>query len=448
MQHPRFERETADDCLACHAGDVNRPAEKSTGYGSPAFSEMSIGCERCHGPGGAHVTWHESRSRDKPDETSAPVPDPIVNPAKLEAARREDVCNQCHLHGKSRQLRFGRTTFDFRPGMKLDDVWLIFVNGDRVPSDDREREVSHSEQMRHSACFRQSDGRFGCVSCHAPHSVPPLTERTKFYQERCLKCHTDAGCTVPEVERNTSPSHGSCLACHMPRRDAHDSPHTPRTDHRILRRPDQPTPDQPRNIPVVEDSLLLWNVSDNAEPRVPDWEIRRARGLMLAGLAEKIGPSPFAAKGLLLLEPIEEALPDDLEIQEWLGICESLTGREALAKARWTRASTKALHRESILKRLAFLAHGRQDWKAAAEYFDRLVEINPWRSDFHSRNAQVREALGDSDRAAESARRAIELNPTLSQAHELLARTYQLKGQLELSGKHRERAETLRKAGF
>ena len=83
-------------CLYCHSnrsdpveGTVNR-------YRPPFFEGHAIGCERCHGPGELHAAHPDVV--DGRDLT-------IVNPAALEPALRDAVCQQCHLNGQKRVLR-------------------------------------------------------------------------------------------------------------------------------------------------------------------------------------------------------------------------------------------------------------------------------------------------------------------------------------------------------
>src|SRR5262249_35616278 len=91
-------------CLGCHANRVRPVADTVGRYERPVFGERAaIGCERCHGPGEAHVAFRaaDQLPKGKFDRT-------IVNPRHLEPALREAVCQQCHLEGVTRVLRRGR----------------------------------------------------------------------------------------------------------------------------------------------------------------------------------------------------------------------------------------------------------------------------------------------------------------------------------------------------
>lgn len=441
-RHRRFDRESGDGCLFCHVGRVNHPQGRDDVFGDPIFLETSIGCERCHGPGKRHVEFQERRSANPSDGVASMESDPIVNPSKLDAARREDVCNHCHLQGEFALTRYGRRKFDFRPGMRLDDVLLIFVAGDRVGDGEHTQAVSQVEQMRNSACYLRSDGRMGCLTCHDAHSVPKPDQRDEYYRQRCLTCHESKDCQIAESDRRKTQPQDSCSACHMPRLGAELLPHTSQTDHRIVRVPQglRPPAEQLR----VED----YHLFDGAESRLPKWEAQRARGLMLASMAEKNRLRKLSAEAERLLKPARQILDDDPDVAEALAVCMLLQKQDQAAAELLTQTLSQHPRRESLLLRLAYFSHDHGDLKKAAEYFSKLVEVNPSQADFHGRFAHILGRIGRFDQAIQEAERAVELNPTLSQAHGWLAEAYEAQGLTERSAAHREKANKLRQAGF
>jgi hypothetical protein len=113
--HDGFQRVIAFDCMSCHNGYPELAPAADLPGSPPLYTRNipeGIDCQRCHGPGEAHVTAARAGSADAIHST-------IVNPAQLEPARQMDVCFQCHLETTSRPLpnvlhRFDRGFFSFR----------------------------------------------------------------------------------------------------------------------------------------------------------------------------------------------------------------------------------------------------------------------------------------------------------------------------------------------
>jgi hypothetical protein len=215
-----FNRPIAIGCIACHSGRPQPIPQRNGQFRQPAFLELAIGCENCHGPGAAHA---QRRA-------------PIVNPAKLTKALADDICMNCHQGGDTRIPLPGKTELDFRPGRKLSETIAIF----KVPRPQDADLLEHHESLRMSACFRASNGRMGCGSCHNPHAA------TTDYAAKCLTCHTKALSATAHPTRS-----GDCAACHMPKRDIGVIAHSALTNHRIVRRPDEPLPARPSTDDLV-----------------------------------------------------------------------------------------------------------------------------------------------------------------------------------------------------
>ncbi|MEE2642421.1 MAG: multiheme c-type cytochrome, partial [Planctomycetota bacterium] len=304
--HPRFERMASDGCLACHAGRMN-PVENERGTfdAKTPFHELSIGCERCHGPAKSHIEFHQSKS------TGSGEKDPIVNPVKLAPELRDAVCYQCHLQGENRVARYGRTEYDFRPGMHVSDVWITFLKSGAT-SEGKADAVSQVEQMQQSECFIQSQGALGCISCHDPHRSPSADQRVDFYRNQCTKCHSqEAGkteCSSPLDERTRKSPTNSCIQCHMPKLNAGDVPHTPQTDHRV-----QVPGDSFEYRDNSEDGFRIWN-----DRKVPNHAIERAKTIASAEQAfmmSDIQKADRALEGLRYFHPVAK---DDLPLQDAL----------------------------------------------------------------------------------------------------------------------------------
>jgi hypothetical protein len=192
-------------CLNCHASGVEATAGTKNGYAKPPFRENGVSCERCHGSGQEHV------DRVKAGKVMGGLA--IVNPAKLAVEKRDSVCAQCHLRGAVRITKLGERTY--RPGEVLSDSTAVFVWSERgrlVPAN------SHFEQLAQSRCWRASQGKVWCGTCHDPHGAKVDVE------QRCSGCHACG----KKFQNN-------CVTCHMPRTPAITVQHAAFTDHSIPR---------------------------------------------------------------------------------------------------------------------------------------------------------------------------------------------------------------------
>jgi Flp pilus assembly protein TadD len=350
--------------------------------------------------------------------------------ARLDASRREAVCNQCHLQGLMTLTRYGRDFFDFRPGQHLDDALLVFVYGDRVDETRRTRPVSHVEQMRSSRCFQESAGRMGCVSCHDPHEHRTGKHGAAHYQASCLKCHEDRGCSVPEPQRMTAPANGACVACHMPALAVQAVAHTSLIDHRILRNPKADRAVLRGGTPAPDELVLF----DNAAERLPRREVERATGMAMVEIATRTGQKIWAARGERLIVPAElaeaplsavlDALGDDVNALEALGAAYEQTEREPAALLVWRHALRFAPRSESLRTKIAFRLHDNQDWDNARDALSELLRLNPHVARYHGRYSHVLGNLRRLEDAIPPAQRALELDPTMTHVHEWLADIY------------------------
>ncbi|MFN6104082.1 MAG: tetratricopeptide repeat protein [Planctomycetaceae bacterium] len=399
-QGDRFERRITSRCLSCHVGQVNAVPGRLDHGGSPAFHELSIGCERCHGPGERHVALHQG-------DWQAGQTDPIVNPSRLEPELREAVCNQCHLLGADEIPRYQRSDYDFRPGMYLSEVWSLFLEPAMTNVDGTPRAVSQVEQMRDSRCFRVSNGKLGCVSCHDPHASVPEAEAESYYRNRCLECHSQQGCALPEPQRAVK--NDSCIACHMPRVGDNDIPHVSQTNHTIPRSVDvelTPISRSRRQAELFQDGPLL-----------PKPDVQRARGIAAAKQAELKQNDELAGTALQMLEPVVAANPLDTAATAALARCYQLIGRFRDAGPIWRDVVAGDPNNEEALLTMAQILQQTGQWKESLDFLEAFLKLNEWPAHAHGMKAQLCERLGELDTALQAAEIAFQRDPTRKTAY-------------------------------
>ena len=422
----RFDRRVSDGCVFCHAGQTQTQGQDLNRFADDPFPERSIGCERCHGPGSDHIAYRGTIA-------AADTVDPIFNPARVNDARRDAVCNQCHLQGRRRVVLSGRTEFDFQAGMTLSENWVVFLKTSRGQTDEAAA-ISQVEQMYSSRCYREADGQLGCITCHSGHAPPTESAAGDFFREKCLHCHSSGKteCSESPTVRQSVAAADSCIACHMPRFPA-SNVHATQTDHRIPRRPGQPASE-----PRKGDRLRDLNPSIFEEPGVQilKAERNRARGVILAERAADGRNEALAQEAIELLLPAIRQSPGDIEGQFFLGKALEVANQSDLAARAWQQTLGLQPTHEEALEALATLFHRKGNLKLARYYYERLIEVNPQRPNYYGRLAHVLGQLGELPRGIELAEKCLSLNPSLFQTHAWLVEAYRRAGNEVEAARH------------
>ncbi|MEO2034931.1 MAG: multiheme c-type cytochrome [Planctomycetaceae bacterium] len=423
----RFNRRITDGCIQCHSG---HPAPTGNGtsdrFAKPPFLELGIGCERCHGPGKQHVEKFEAEDFTTEDML-------IVNPAHLDRRLQESVCYQCHMGGKDRILRKGKSYHDFRPGMATEDIWTVFVSQTPDAADGAAQFISHVEQMQSSACFRSSEGQMSCTTCHDPHQSPGPDERAAFYRERCNSCHSDHGCSLPIEERDPPPVLNSCIHCHMPSSGSSDIPHTSASDHRILQNPDN-------DLDVMDHSQqhAAWSIFDDSDQRMPQWEVQRAQALALSEQAMEESDQRLMGQAILALEAVLARDTNDVSVLDKLCFFYCATRNDAKAMSLFQAALRADPHHERILKNLGMLALQTGSLDTGRRSFERHLEVNKWDGTMFGPYASILANSGHLQAAVEAAEHGLRIDPTQRKLRGFAAQLHARIGDQKKSQQHQE----------
>jgi hypothetical protein len=339
---PDFTRPVMPGCIFCHAGSFTPVSGTINEYGAQPFPHLAIGCSRCHGPAAAHVAH--------------PSPSNIVNPASLDPAARDSVCEQCHLKGVARVLNPGKEFTDFVAGQPLEKTFTIYRYS--MPSDEQApfKVISHSEQLALSRCKRVSGDGMWCGTCHDPHNEP--TSVAPYYRSKCLECHAHTHFAPNHPAKNSN-----CIGCHMPKREADDGGHTVFTDHRIQRTPDHKPAGEPTGI-------IPW--------RDPPAELaKRNLGIASIEAGAEAKSWPQIVSGYRILTDVQHQFPEDCEMFKSIGNA-LLIGRQfseaAIAFEVVERCGPESSSAEANLG-AAYAAYGRND--VAKVHLERALDLDP-----------------------------------------------------------------------
>lgn len=203
------QRPTGPLCDGCHSVNYD--------IATKAVAEWNVGCERCHGPGSAHV--------------AKPIRETIVNPSRLDYVHANDTCIQCHSQGRPLKNPIGGKYYDwpvgFHAGLSLNHFWKLedhklgettfthFADG-----------TAHKNRMQGNDFVTSLMYARGvtCFSCHDPHGSENDAMLRQPAGSVCLACHgpnSQNGPHAATIERHTHHAAGStgsqCVACHMPK---------------------------------------------------------------------------------------------------------------------------------------------------------------------------------------------------------------------------------------
>ncbi len=433
----RFDRGISDKCLSCHQGQMQPVAGRPYTFELPL--PAGIGCERCHGPGRAHVQAHRS--------PTPPTRDPMPDLSRLPKALTTDLCNSCHMEGRARILRKGvGSPFDFRPGTPLSDTMLVY--GPKDPDPALFTHSSHGERFILSRCYRESGGALGCLDCHPAHG--PTPKDPGWYNRVCLRCHTPRSCTreVGSPAEHKGPK-DPCTDCHMRWSGTSDIPHVSTVDHWIRKpAPSKPLEEDPASVEAFSRRAGMGELTLLNPPReLPPTErleaearaylehgrgtharpaldrARRAAGSLIA-----IQETPSAwrlmgdieraasrrAKACAAYERALELGARDQDTFEEVAVCRLRVGNTSAAALAARQGLTVAPGSTRLLNVLGTLQRMEGHLDQSVETFTKAIAMDPYSPELLEGLGQTHLAAGRVDEARRVWQRAFRLNPRIT----------------------------------
>ena len=205
-------------CAECHSTNLKMGYDASTDSFDTTWSEISVGCEACHGPGSTHV-----RLADSGDEASgyglvvdlddrggtAWIMDPTTGIAARSEARTEpqqqpEACGRCHARRGiiAPEYEYGQPlTHTHLPSLL--DEGLYFADGQIL------------EEVYVYASFLQGrmyEAGVTCTGCHNPHTAKLVTGPDP--NDVCAQCHLPTTFAAAEHAGHV-PEQAGCVDCHM-----------------------------------------------------------------------------------------------------------------------------------------------------------------------------------------------------------------------------------------
>jgi len=409
-----FRRPIAYQCMFCHNAYPSLNKQISAGGGPEIFGDdlpEGIDCQRCHGPGSAHV-----KAAASPNASLETIRSAIVNPGKLTRERQMDVCMQCHLETTSSPLphsvlKIDRDAFSYRPGEPLSDYQLSFDRKAGTGFDNRLEVAHQAYRLRKSACFLKS--QMTCVTCHNPHQELTGVEATRHYVAVCAGCHSTAHSSektaVQHGITNSGTMESNCLTCHMWKRRTDDAVHVVMTDHYIQRF----KPSRNLLAPMKEAAV---SYRGEVVPYYPSSLSTVANGDLYLALAQMEDASNLPAG----IEQMERALdrdkPSDPEFYFAIGAAYSISRQYEKAVPWYEEALRHRGEYPQALRALAATLAAAGDLTAAASAGEKAVAVLPFDTAVLTTLGDVYLRQGNTDKAKAVLQHALIINPDLPEA--------------------------------
>jgi len=216
-------------CSECHSTGVKKNYDAGQNRFATAWTEISVGCEACHGKGSSHVAWARDKAKwwkfgkaDDPakgldvafDERRNAVwrrEGDILKRSVAPATLRKEVetCGLCHA-------RRGQISEDWHPGRSLSETHLVTPITRGLYSADGQ--MRHDEETYNYIPFKQSAmfaAGVTCGDCHEPHSA----KLRRSGDSLCLGCHVDTYAGAGHTHHEAARVEVTCASCHMPARN-------------------------------------------------------------------------------------------------------------------------------------------------------------------------------------------------------------------------------------
>ena len=209
-------------CAECHSTALDKGYDAASNTYRTTWSEISVGCEACHGGGTGHVAW--ARDGAKPGvslkgfATAAAVrgpvdwlQDPATGSPRAGAPRQAggelETCGRCHS-------RRGQVWPVWQPGRPLADTHRPALLTPDLFEDDGQMkdEVFNDHSFRQSLMFEKG---VTCGDCHDVHSGRLKADGAAV----CGQCHAPSRFEqAAHTGHPAGPKTPTCIDCHMPAR--------------------------------------------------------------------------------------------------------------------------------------------------------------------------------------------------------------------------------------
>ena len=208
-------------CADCHSTNLQKRYDPGANTYATTWSEISVGCEACHGPGSNHIALAQSAAAGRGTLASSGLMaslderhgaawtiDPVTGTAtrnkQRDTEREIDVCAQCHS-------RRGQFSSAYHAGEPLQDHYLpaTLDQGLYYPDGQQRDEVYNWGSFLSSRMYAKG---VTCGDCHEPHGGKLRAPGNGV----CAQCHLASKYDAASHHFHEAGTAGAaCTSCHM-----------------------------------------------------------------------------------------------------------------------------------------------------------------------------------------------------------------------------------------
>lgn len=208
-------------CAACHSTNLRKGYDAASNTYKTTYSEVSVACEACHGPGSRHVEWgKQARAAYTPEGDKGltvlrsrwneawKYPAPEATTARRDRSAADalmNVCAACHAR-RSTIAESGAV------GAPLEDTHRVaMMTPPNYHADGQQREEVYTwGSFLQSRMYQRG---VTCMDCHEPHALKLRAEGNAL----CVRCHNVTAFDTEKHHFHKAGSKGAqCVECHMP----------------------------------------------------------------------------------------------------------------------------------------------------------------------------------------------------------------------------------------
>jgi tetratricopeptide (TPR) repeat protein len=213
-------------CAECHSTNLLKKYDRKQGKYATSWTDISVACEACHGPGSEHVAWANTMSKGgkpqpgdsmgltvrlkDPDRGTWTMDVKTGNSTRTTPLRSDVLLETCARgHARRSQLQE-----PYIPGQPLMTTHLPSILDERLYFADGQimDEVYEYASYKQSKMYQRG---VICSDCHEPHSMKVYALDNTL----CYRCHLAEKYGARSHHFHNPDSTGaSCIDCHMPTR--------------------------------------------------------------------------------------------------------------------------------------------------------------------------------------------------------------------------------------